>query len=85
VSGKVDSQSQVACLYEMSLLFAKLKETEFNEKKCTVEIETLNKAHIDAMNKAREDKLKNAGQISTVGKLLNSKQLNRYFKKFPSG
>jgi hypothetical protein len=83
VSGKVDSLAQVACLYELSLLFAKLKETDFNEKKCTKEIDLLNQAHIAAMNKAREDKLKNSGQLSTVGKQLNSKQLNRYFKKFP--
>lgn len=32
VSGKVDSQKQVACLHEMSVLFASMKDNEFNEK-----------------------------------------------------
>lgn len=83
MSGKVDATSQVECLHEMSVLFAALKDTEFTEKNCTREIEALNKAHVAAMNKAREDKLKNAGQITTTGRELNSKQLNRYLKKFP--
>lgn len=83
VSGKVDSQKQVACLHEMSVLFAAMKDHEFNEAYCEKEIETLNKANIDAMNTARENKLKNAGAITTTGRDLNSKQLNKYLKKFP--
>lgn len=84
VSGKVDSQKQVSCLHEMSVLFAALKDSDFNEKSCAKEYDAVNKAHIEAMNKAREEKLKNAGQISTTGRLLNSKQLNKYLKKFPN-
>lgn len=68
----------------MSVLFAAMKDSDFNEKACVKEIEELKKANIAAMGKAREDKLKNAGQISTIGHQLNSKQLNRYLKKFPS-
>lgn len=75
---------QVACLHELSVLFAAMKTTEFNEKQCTKEIEALKNAHIEAMNTAREQKLKNSGQISTIGRMLNSKQLNRYLKKFPN-
>lgn len=82
MSGKVDSQVSVACLQEMSIVFAAMKDNEFNEKHCQREIQALHKANIDAMNRAREDKLKNSGQISTIGKDLNSKQLNRYLKKF---
>lgn len=59
-----------------------MKDNEFNEKQCTKEIEALQKAHIIAMDTAREEKLKNAGQVATIGKQLNSKQLNRYLKKF---
>lgn len=73
----------VACLHEMSVLFAAMKDSDFNEKNCTKEIEILNKAHVEAMNQAREEKLKNAGQLSTTGKNLTSKQLNSYLKKFP--
>lgn len=82
MSGKVDSQVSVACLQEMSVVFAALKDNDFNEKHCAREIQALQKANIEAMNRAREDKLKNSGQISTIGKDLNSKQLNRYLKKF---
>lgn len=83
VSGKVDSQKQVPCLHEMSILFAALKNTEFNENQCMKEIDALKKAHVTSMSTAREDKLKNAGQITTTGRLLNSKQLNKYLRKFP--
>lgn len=83
MSGKVDSQKQVACLHEMSILFAAMKDNDFNEKKCKKEFEALKKANIEAMNRAREDKLKNAGQISTTGNKLNSNQLNKYLKSFP--
>jgi hypothetical protein len=83
VSGKVDSQKTVPCLHEMSVLFAALKNTEFNENLCSKEIEAVKKAHIEAMNRDREEKLKNSGQLSTTGKVLNSKQLNKYLRKFP--
>lgn len=83
MSGKVDTQKQVACLHEMSVLFASLKDNEFNEKSCKKEIEQLKLANIAAMNKAREDKMKNAGQIATTGYNLNPNQINRYLRKFP--
>lgn len=83
VSGKVDAQKQVACLHEMSVLFASLKDHDFNEAFCEKEITALNKANILAMNTARESKLKNAGFVTTIGRDLNSKQLNKYLKKFP--
>lgn len=83
MSGKADSQKQVACLYELSLVFAKLKDTDFDDKKCTKELEQLRLAHVAAMNKAREDQLKNTGQLMTTGNKLNSRQLNKYLKKFP--
>jgi uncharacterized protein YdaT len=67
----------------MSILFAAMKNSEFDESLCKKEIEALKKAHIEAMNKAREEKLKNSGQLSTTGKVLNSKQLNKYLRKFP--
>lgn len=67
----------------MSILFAALKNTEFTESACMKEIEALKKSNVDAMNAAREEKLKNAGQITTTGRVVNSKQLNRYLRKFP--
>lgn len=84
VSGKMDNQKKVACLHEMSVLFAAMKNNDFNEKSCAKEIEALKEANIAALNKAREEKMKNSGQISTIGHKLNSQQLNRYLRKFPS-
>lgn len=81
----MDSQQQtVACLHELSVVFAAMKDNEFDEKSCKKEIDTLKKAHVDALNQAREEKLKNTGAVTTVGNQLNSRQLNRYLRKFPS-
>lgn len=85
MSGKVDSQKQtVACLHEMSVVFAAMKDNDFNEKSCAKEIENLKKAHVEALNQAREEKLKNAGVVTTVGNQLTSKQLNKYLRRFPA-
>ncbi|CRK92165.1 CLUMA_CG005694, isoform A [Clunio marinus] len=85
VSGKSDSlQSKVPCLHELSVLFAALKDNEFDEANCKREIDALKKAHVEAMEQAREDKLKNRGEIISTGTKLNSNQLNRYLRKFPS-
>jgi hypothetical protein len=67
----------------MSILFAQLKNTDFTESACQKEMDALRDANVAAMNAAREEKLKNAGQISTTGRVLNSKQLNKYLRKFP--
>lgn len=83
MSGKADSQKQVACLHELSLVFAKLKDTDFDDRKCNKELDQLRVAHVAAMNKAREDQLKNTGQLHTTGRQLNSRQLNKYLKSFP--
>lgn len=83
VSGKMDSQKVPACLHELSVLFAALKDNEFNEKNCVKEIEALRKANIEALNKAREEKLRNTGDVTSTGYKLSSTQLNKYFKKFP--
>lgn len=83
MSGKVDSQKQtVACLHEMSVVFAAMKDNEFNEKSCAKEIETLKKSHVEALNQAREEKLKNTGVVTSIGNQLTSKQLNKYLRKF---
>jgi hypothetical protein len=83
VSGKVDAIDQVPCLHELSILFAKLKDYEFDEKHCTKEIEALKKSFELATIQQREEKLKNSGQAVTTGRKLTSIQLNKYLKRFP--
>jgi hypothetical protein len=43
----MDSNAQVACLHEMSVLFAKLKDYEFDERQCKKEIELLAATHVE--------------------------------------
>ncbi|XP_059618793.1 small ribosomal subunit protein mS37 [Phlebotomus argentipes] len=83
VSGKGGQDSNVACLHEMSVVFACLKGADFNESACAREIGSLKKCYkvfleTKAKNKA-EDK---AGTVVT-GRNLNYKQLNKYLRLFP--
>lgn len=83
VSGKVDSQSSVACLQEMTVLFAAMKTSDFNEKVCAKEIQALQKANLDALQRNADASSKNKGLLTT-GKVLNSKQINKYLRQFPN-
>lgn len=47
VSGKSDRQKLAPCIQELTALFAKMKEHEFDEQLCAKEIETLRKANRD--------------------------------------
>lgn len=83
VSGKVDKIDQVPCLHELSILFASMKDNEFDEKSCKKQIDALKKAHEIAENQKREDKLRNSGAVVSTGRKLTSIQLNKYLKRFP--
>lgn len=83
VSGKVDSVDQVPCLHELSILFAALKDHDFDEKLCKKEIEKLQKAHDISEIVKKEEKLRNSGEAVSTGKKLTSIQLNKYLKRFP--
>lgn len=83
VSGKVDSVERVPCLHELSILFATMKENDFDEKQCKKEIEALKKAHEIAEKEKKEEKLKNSGVTVNTGRKLTSIQLNKYLKRFP--
>jgi len=83
VSGKSDSQTKVACLQEIQVMFAALKESDFDEKSCVKEIQDLKMANLKALGEAREEKLKNAGSVVTTGNKLTSQQLNIYLNRFP--
>ncbi|XP_018786800.1 PREDICTED: coiled-coil-helix-coiled-coil-helix domain-containing protein 1 [Bactrocera latifrons] len=84
VSGKADSSSDVACLQEMGVLFACLKDNEFVEKYCNKEIHQFQKCYkFYADSKFEAKKTVNQG-IITPGKNLNYKQLNKYMRRFPN-
>nr|XP_036223253.1 coiled-coil-helix-coiled-coil-helix domain-containing protein 1 isoform X2 [Bactrocera oleae] len=84
VSGKADSSSDAACLQEMGVLFACLKDNEFVEKYCNKEIQQFQKCYkFYADSKFEAKKTVNQG-IITPGKNLNYKQLNKYMRRFPN-
>lgn len=84
VSGKADSGSDVACLQEMTVLFACLKDNEFVEKFCSKEISQFKKCYKVYMDrKATAKETINQG-IVTPGNNLNYKQLNKYMRRFPN-
>lgn len=83
MSGKVDTIEKVPCLHEISILFASMKDSDFDEKQCKKEIENLKNAHEQAEIDRKELKAKNTGMAVTTGRKLTPIQLNKYLKLFP--
>ncbi|EDW60052.1 uncharacterized protein LOC115762096 [Drosophila novamexicana] len=84
VSGKADSGSDVACLQEMGVLFACLKDNEFVEKYCNKEINQFQKCYKFYMDRKFEAKKTVNQGIVQPGNNLNYKQLNKYMRRFPN-
>lgn len=85
ISGKGEKTSDVACLHELSVLFACLKENEFNQALCSKEIgsvQTCYKNFLDHKRIKREEEQK--GIIATGQKNLSTKQVNKLLKKYPA-
>lgn len=84
VSGKGDKTSDVACLYEMSIMFACFKNNDFNQALCSKEISTFQRCYKDYMNKKYKRKDQEQKGILIPGeKKLTSKQVNVLLRKFP--
>lgn len=84
VSGKSDRTAEVPCLQELSVLFASMKNNEFNDSFCRQEIEAVQKAHVAHLNKRFADRQTfNKGVVST-GRDLTFRQLNKYLNRFPN-
>lgn len=84
VSGKGGHQSDVACLQEMSVLFACLKNNEFNQSLCSKEIGSFKgcyKSYLDSKYEAKIARQK--GGVST-GKNLHARELNVFLRKYPN-
>ena len=84
VSGKSDRTPEVPCLHELSILFASLKDNEFDNSLCNKEIETLQKANVNYLNKKLAEKQITNKGIMKLGRDLNFRQLNKYLKGFPN-
>lgn len=84
VSGKGDKTSDVACLQEMSVLFACLKDNEFTEKFCPKEIASFQKCYKVHLTKRFEASRQENQGIVTPGKNLHYKQLNKYLRRYPN-
>uniref|UniRef100_A0A1A9WI50 CHCH domain-containing protein n=1 Tax=Glossina brevipalpis TaxID=37001 RepID=A0A1A9WI50_9MUSC len=84
VSGKADSGSDVACLQEMSILFACLKDNDFVEKYCPKEISQFKKCYKNYMDTKQVQKANINQGIITPGYNLNYRQLNKYMRRFPN-
>ncbi|XP_037953869.1 coiled-coil-helix-coiled-coil-helix domain-containing protein 1 [Teleopsis dalmanni] len=84
VSGKADSGSDVACLQEMSVLFACLKDNEFVEQYCNKEITQFKRCYKYFMDSKFQAKQTVNQGIVTPGKDLNYRQLNKYMRGFPN-
>lgn len=84
VSGKSDRTAEVPCLQELSVLFASLKNNEFNESFCTKEIEKVRQAHVVHLNKKFADRQTYTRGVVSTGRDLTFRQLNKYLKGYPN-
>ncbi|KAH8291166.1 hypothetical protein KR054_009389 [Drosophila jambulina] len=84
VSGKADSGNDVACLQEMGVLFACLKDNEFVEKYCHKEISQFQNCFKCYMDRKFEAKKTVNQGIVQPGNNLNYKQLNKYMRRYPN-
>lgn len=85
VSGKGDKIKEVACIYEMSLLFACLKKTEFDQASCSKEIANFQKCFTTDLTQKRQKKEHEMKGILTPGeKKLSHKQVNQLLGRFPN-
>ncbi|XP_076057156.1 small ribosomal subunit protein mS37 [Oratosquilla oratoria] len=84
VSGKGNKTQNVACLHEMSLLFACFKKNDFKESKCPQEIESFQKCHIRFMEMERTRSLQEREGVLIPGaKQMSHKQINILLRKYP--
>lgn len=84
VSGKSGKTNDLACIQEMTILFACLKKNNFNQQVCSNEINVFQKCYKDFTDEkiARKD-LDRKGIISAGSKNLNHKQVSQLLSKYP--
>ncbi|XP_063590846.1 small ribosomal subunit protein mS37-like [Penaeus indicus] len=84
VSGKGNKQQNVACLQEMSVLFACLKANDFNQAMCPKEIQSFKGCHKNFLDTQKLKKVQEREGVLVPGeKDLSPKQLNQLLRKYP--
>ncbi|KAG7155923.1 coiled-coil-helix-coiled-coil-helix domain-containing protein 1-like [Homarus americanus] len=84
VSGKNDKTNSVACLQDMSILFACLKKNDFNQAMCHKEIESFQNCHENFMHTQRLRKEQEKQGLLVPGERnLSHRQINLLLKKHP--
>ncbi|XP_071550006.1 small ribosomal subunit protein mS37 isoform X2 [Panulirus ornatus] len=84
VSGKSSKKQNVACLQEMSILFACLKKSDFAQSLCQKEIDSLDSCYKNFMHTQSQRKQEEReGLLVPREKNLSHKQLNLLLKKHP--
>lgn len=85
VSGKGDRSKERACTHEMSIMFACFKKNEFDQSRCSNEI---NKFQVCANNhyaeKFKRKQDMREGNISVGKDNLSPREINYLLKKYPS-
>ncbi|GAB0092060.1 uncharacterized protein DMENIID0001_070180 [Sergentomyia squamirostris] len=84
VSGKGGATNDVACLHEMSVLFACLKGADFVESACSKEITSLKKCYKGFLDTKSQRKVDDKSGSVVIGQKLNPKQLNKYLRLYPN-
>lgn len=85
VSGKGQKTSEACCIYEMSVMFACLKDNDFQQSMCGKEIESFQKCYSNNMKEKAQRKERDLKGVLTPGeKDLTAKQLNMLLQKYPN-
>lgn len=85
VSGKGDRSKERVCVHEMSIMFACFKKNEFDESRCSSEINKfeacVNRSHADKFKRKQDLK---EGNISLSKDNLSPREINYLLKKNPN-
>lgn len=85
VSGKGDRSKERACVHEMSIMFACFKKNEFDQSRCSNEINMFqvcaNKHHVDKFKRKQNIR---EGNISLGKDNLTPREINHLLKKHPN-
>lgn len=85
VSGKGDRTSEVSCLYEMSVLFACFQTNDFDQRRCTKEIDNFQSCYYNHLKKSQLKKEREAKGVLVPGERnLSHKQINKLLSMHPN-
>ncbi|KAK3859580.1 hypothetical protein Pcinc_034317 [Petrolisthes cinctipes] len=84
VSGKGDKQQNLACLHEMSILFACMKKNDFVQSLCSKEINSFQKCHLNFLQAQKLKKeQEREGNLVPYARNMSHRQVNQLLKQYP--